>query len=124
VVGGYGNDLIFADGDNDVIVAGPGNETIVGGATGIDKDFDKGSDFILDQVKAGETWSATYSQGELDYTGLDVIGDLDATLGGHYQGNVDGSGNPSRANNTTIFGGSGNDVILLSNGNNEVELGT
>src|SRR6185437_3152768 len=126
IVGGEGNDLIFADANNDVVVAGPGNETISGGLTGVNEDYAQniGQDGFLAELPAGESWSASYSQGAVNYTGLTVIGDYNDSIPAGYKGTVDGNNNPAWAYNSTIFGGSGNDVILLSNGNNDVELGT
>ena len=124
VVGGNGNDLIFAS-STDVVVAGPGNDTIVGGfsggtSTGLpDPVGEEGNDM------PGTTWSASYVNGELDYGGdLNASGVLNSTPPAGYEGNVDGADEIAESNNTTIYGGRGNDLILLSNGDNDVQLGT
>ena len=125
IVGGNGNDLIV-DGGDDLVVAGPGNETIVSGAFGVDDDltsYDGGSTSI---PTAGQTWadSLTGANQVVFSNNLYDYGVWNGTATAGYEGNYDDFGAPFLATNSTIFGGSGNDLIELSNGNNDVELGT
>lgn len=123
VVGGDGNDLIFASG-TDLIVAGPGNETVIGGFTaGVSSGTDP-IDHEPTSYAPGATWSASLSDGQLSYTGVNPVGVSGSTPPSGYEGNVDGNDEIASSNDTTIFGGSGHDLILLSNGDNDVELGT
>jgi YD repeat-containing protein len=125
LVGSNGNDL-FIDGGNDVVVAGPGDDTIVGGAYA--SNFVQpppGQALNVDGVYAGLTWSASFGDEQLSLGGsLGYVGVPNATPPAGYEGNYDSFGSPLAVTNSTIFGGSGDDVIELSNGNNEVELGT
>jgi Ca2+-binding RTX toxin-like protein len=125
IVGSTGNDLIV-DVGNDLVVAGPGNETIVGGATaqGLGQPSEYNAAFENpDFIYPGLTWSMSYSGGHLLTAGVAVFGAYTTAPSG-YEGNYDSFGDPLGVTDSTIFGGSGNDVIELSNGNNDVELGT
>ena len=121
IVGGSGNDLILDSGDG-VVVAGSGDDTIVGG-TGlrvITANWYPGGN---DQLYPGVTWSTSYVDNQLE-----VLGGSISTIGintpqSGYEGNLASDGQTLGHADNTIFGGAGKDLIILSNGNNEVHLG-
>jgi Ca2+-binding RTX toxin-like protein len=124
IVGGTGNDLI-ALGGNDLVVAGPGNDTIYGGVagSGILPDWS----IQNNQIDGVLTRGGIYYHVGLDSTTSNVVADAS------YEGNLDVSHDvndpnahdaPVGGGNDTIFGGTGNHLIMLSNGDNYVDLGS
>jgi Ca2+-binding RTX toxin-like protein len=113
IVGGNGDDLIISA-SNGVIVAGSGDDTIVGGAS---LNWTSGIQ--------GVTWSASVTGNQLTLGG-GVTFQTSASSYSYpnYEGNFDSSGYALGTADETIFGGAGNDVVLLSNGNNVVALGS
>jgi Ca2+-binding RTX toxin-like protein len=111
IVGGLGNDFILTGTGNNFIVLGPGDDTLQGGSSVV-------SDPTAD-------WSSQLSRiGENGYTQtfsgfvLASSGGFTGTNGNYLGGTLLGVGND------TIFGGSGNAVMWLSNGDNYVDAGT
>jgi Ca2+-binding RTX toxin-like protein/GH24 family phage-related lysozyme (muramidase) len=125
IVGGEGNDLILDD-SRGVVVAGSGDDTIVGGA-GIEAttaNWFPGPTTLDYSTYAGVSWSATVTNNQLDVSGgsLVFVGN-GAVPGAGYEGNTGSDGTVLGSVSETIFGGAGDSVFLLSNGNNEVTLG-
>jgi Ca2+-binding RTX toxin-like protein len=115
IVGGTGNDIIFTGTGSNMIVCGPGAETVAGGV--------EVSSALL-SWSTNNDWSG--------YTGL-VLNPLTLVFGvtktsapftapPNYHGNYSDA-LPVGLGNDTIFGGTGNSVYWLSNGNNYLDAG-
>ena len=114
VVGGTGNDAILMGNGDNLIVCGPGDTTVQGGVIGIG---------------AQEDWSVQLVKEEGNHYFLQPSATQIASAGGYagagdYDGVTDGAGKPVGMGNATIFGGSGNAALFLSNGDNYVDLGS
>jgi Ca2+-binding RTX toxin-like protein len=131
VVGSNGNDLILTDGGG-IVVAGPGNDTIATGAptTYTTADWQEGIGSNTSPIN-GVTWNTSLSDNQLVVGGSSVyLGVLnssgvpnDTAPASGYEGNLDDTGGGFDTTDDTIFGGAGRDLILLSNGNEQVNLG-
>ena len=109
IVGGTGNDLIFTGTGNNTIVCGPGSVTVGGG---------------VEISSAQLDWSASTIDGYPYTTYENHIYGTSApfTAPNPYYGNYHGS-YPVGAGNDTIFGGTGDSVYWLSNGDNWLDAG-
>ena len=111
IVGGSGNDAIFTGTGNNTIVCGPGAVTIEGGVeTGL--------------VSANWTVTDCFSNTPSNSTTFSLVNAASApfTAPASYYGNY-WLNNPLGLGNDTIFGGTGNSVYWLSNGNNWLDAG-
>jgi Ca2+-binding RTX toxin-like protein len=105
------------DDGNDLVVAGPGDETILGGVAGNDTITSLSLGQFTDKMSPGQTWSASSADGEVTLSdNLEIIGVWNRVVPANYEGNYDSFGEPVNSTNDTVFGGSGNDLIVLSNG--------
>jgi YD repeat-containing protein len=113
IVGGNGNDVITTGHGNNIVVAGPGNDVIVGGeyAGGIPLDWN-----VQLASKDGERI--------IEWGTVQVSTAGGYTASGTYDGNLGPDGKALGIGNNTIYGGAGNHVIALSNGDNYVDLGS
>jgi len=142
IVGSNGNDIITDASGNDVVVAGAGNDVIVGGVKSVYSErywaeFGENGLYAPDASLLGSFgWQATVTNGILqigggiidagDYPGADPAPLYPSTFvpaPANYEGNLDIYGNIVGLGNETIFGGTGASLILLSNGNNYVDMG-
>jgi Ca2+-binding RTX toxin-like protein len=142
IVGSNGNDFITNASGNDVVVAGAGNDVIVGGVKSIYGlrywgEFGENSLEAPDASLLGSFgWQATVTNGSLQMGGGIIdVGDYPGAIPdpaypstfvpapANYEGNFDIYGNIVGLGNETIFGGTGASLILLSNGNNYVDMG-
>jgi trimeric autotransporter adhesin len=142
IVGSNGNDFITNASGNDVVVAGAGNDIIVGGVNSAELarywgDFGENGQDAPDASLIGSFgWQASVVNGSLQIGGGFIdVGDYPGAspnpafpsafvpAPANYEGNFDSYGNIVGLGNETIFGGDGASLILLSNGNNYVDMG-
>ena len=142
IVGSNGNDFITDASGNDVVVAGSGNDIIIGGVKSSELarywgEFGENAQDAPDASLIGSFgWQASVVNGSLSVGGgLIFVGDYPGAspdpavpsafvpAPANYEGNFDSYGNIVGLGNETIFGGDGASLILLSNGNNYVDMG-
>jgi Ca2+-binding RTX toxin-like protein len=115
IVGGNGNDAIFTGTGNNTIVCGPGSVTVKGGleVRSVDKDW-------------SPTTRTTFPVYDIGITGI-VVESAPFNAPDPYTGGWEGSYEtgylPVGAGNNTIFGGTGDSVYILGNGNNWLDAG-
>ena len=114
IVGGLGDDLINSGNGHAEVILGPGQDTFIGGweVTGALASWHTQTDAdgvlqLFDVTGSVETFANSFAQ---PYNGNTVI-EGNSTL-------------QASASNATVFGGSGNDLIVLGNGSNYAQAGS
>jgi Ca2+-binding RTX toxin-like protein len=131
VIGGAGNDFVALGSGANVIVLGPGNATVQGGANLVGADAGAQT-FLNADPRVTWTHSVVQYPGELTgihfqqdgiYPGGYTLASSGFTRPAGYLGSMIGT-DAVGLGNDTIFGGTGNAFIDLSNGDNYVDAGS
>jgi Ca2+-binding RTX toxin-like protein len=125
IVGGNGNDAIVTGTGNNLIVCGPGAVTVIGGVeTLVSQSFDWFMNVNFDNHKYDSNVGIigrAINDYPTPYFGNFIFNGRGDPF------NADGSmavgGNPYGVGNDTIYGGTGNSVYFLSNGDNWLDAG-